>query len=269
MPLSLPRLKITIEEFDAMPHLIGWKHEYWDGMARLSPSHTAVAHLRLNLQRPSSQQERPTLGSQFLLRNVLPSDAADLIELHCRAFDESVEYAGYGADDYLRCVTDSIQGFYGAPNRSGYSAGELAGSSAVEANGKLVAALLLRQDRNDGWVIAPVMVDEGYQRQGLAQAMLRQTVDWLREHAVDELNSRCQLSNSKSLAWHAAVGFHEQPTSFAAGHRANHHRWMCRHHEAAGREAEAQHHAELAEVYWQLSVVCQELEHIAFAAKKK
>lgn len=84
---------------------------------------------------------------------------------------------------------------------------------------------------------------------------------------------RCLIAldgNTKTgMEWRAAVGFHEQPASFAASHRANHHRWMRQHHQAAGREAEAQHHAELAEVYWQLHEVCQELEHIAFAAKVK
>lgn len=260
MPLPLIEIPLSVEEYERMPHLIGWKHEYWDGIARLSPAHSAFAKLKRRLYPATDSQEPLALDSKFELRHVQPADEAGLIQLHLQSFEDAVEFAGLDEASYLKQTTNSIQAFFGAVNGSGWAAGDLHGSSLIEVDKKIVAALLLRRDHEGHWELVPIMVAAEYQRLGLAGAMLERTCQWLLETGCEELYSRCHLSNSASLAWHLACEFVELPTTLASNHRAHHHYWMQRHHLAADRTSEAQYHAALAAVYWQLSEVCRELD---------
>ncbi|MDA1051187.1 MAG: hypothetical protein O3C40_12000 [Planctomycetota bacterium] len=75
-----------------MEHRVGWKHEYWDGAARLSPQSTAV----VDLERPIKESEvlRPHLAAGYELRAIELADEQALVRLFIEAFDSSVEYAG-------------------------------------------------------------------------------------------------------------------------------------------------------------------------------
>jgi hypothetical protein len=88
MPIALPVLPMSIDAFHVMDHRLGWKHEYWDGAARLSCQHTAVAALELQLS--SHNDGSVQIGSGYRLSKLTVEDASELITLFLHSFDDAI-----------------------------------------------------------------------------------------------------------------------------------------------------------------------------------
>lgn len=232
MPLPLPVIPMTLAEFSAMPHRLGWSHEYWDGAARLSPKASAVVEFRRAISTPV------TVASQedVLIRPIQPSDAGALAGLFQSAFDGAIEFAGYSTE-MLRERADESMGEFFAVQREPDAAKRCAqqphawenASFLAEAVGRVVGATMIRKLRV-GPILEPVFVAPDWQRRGVAALLLDAALGALNsgntersdEAAVDFLYSRCHLGNPASLAWHVRFGFEEIPTLPAAQHRWQH-----------------------------------------------
>ena len=110
MPRPRPVLPMSMDEFDHMPHWLGWKHEYWDGAAQLSPQETAVVALQ---RRVEVMESRVVLAEGEELRQVRAEDEAALVELFQLAFDDAVEYAGWPQHSFREEARDSVGVFFG------------------------------------------------------------------------------------------------------------------------------------------------------------
>jgi RimJ/RimL family protein N-acetyltransferase len=239
---------MSIDEFHAMEHRLGWKHEYWDGAARLSCQPTAVASLRLGL--PTKTPTAPRLGDEFKLRTVTIADAPELVELFVNTFDTAVEYAGWPEEDYVRDAHRSIDSFFDRPTgeKQRRSTGLLEHSFVAHDGRSLVAAILVRQIEPSP-IVEPVMVDPAQQRRGLGSALLAATVASLQNSGANVLVSRCHLGNPASMDWHLRNGFSELPSYFTATHRAAHFRWLADHYRSRQQPQQAAEMLRLAE-HW-------------------
>jgi RimJ/RimL family protein N-acetyltransferase len=248
MPLERPVLPMSVEEFHAMEHRLGWKHEYWDGAAQLSCQPTAVASLRLEL--PTETPRLTKLGVGYNLRTVTVADAPELVELFVTAFDTAVEYAGWPQEDYVRDAHRSIDSFFDFPTdkKLRRAKGLLDHSFVARDGGLLVAAILVRQIE-PGPIVEPVMVEPAHQRRGLGSALLAATIDSLQNAGTNVLVSRCHLGNAASMAWHLRNGFRELSNYFTAGHRAMHFHWLTEHYETRQQPEQAAEMRRLAE-HW-------------------
>ena len=263
MPLALISEPMPIEQFHAMPHRLGWKHEYWDGRMRLSPSHTAIADFTMMIyeaQDFNSPPEQPQIGT---LRGITVDDETQLIQLHLDAFETAVEYAGYDDDHYRKLTTQSIRSFLGHGQGKRPTAGRVELSQVIEQDGRLIAAMLIRKEPEE-LIVQPVMVAPEHQRYGLARRLVNHVSDLLRAANHTVLRSRCHLGNAASMNWHTSVGFEEQPSMFAASHRYQHHLQMVRHHKTANRPQDAEYHRELANAYGQLHQACKTIEYAKY-----
>ena len=93
MPKSLPKITIPFEEYERMPHRLGWKHEYWDGKAQLSPNMCSLAAFK---RLTSVCEPAPTSGlPNRSLIPLQPQHEADLVSLFLDAFDDGIDYCGY------------------------------------------------------------------------------------------------------------------------------------------------------------------------------
>jgi GNAT superfamily N-acetyltransferase len=260
MPRPLPILPMSFDEFERMEHRLGWKHEYWDGAARLSPQESAVVALRLPLDRPLPVNRPPLNGGR--VRLVCPDDEAALVELFVRTFDDAIEFAGWPETDYHRHARESTASFFGLPSgsRAGRS-GRRDASFLIEIGTSVLGAVLVRSaDR--GPIVEPIMVDAAHRRGGLATALLAASIESLRSHVEAALFSRCHLGNAASVAWHAANGFEEIPGYFVALHRWRHFASLARHSDSAGQSHEAERMRVLAE-QWRASAESLRLERWA------
>ncbi|KAA1259498.1 Acetyltransferase (GNAT) family protein [Rubripirellula obstinata] len=243
MPASLIEIPMSIDDFRVMPHRLGWKHEYWDGMARLSPSHGAVAkfELRFNQTPPASSTSKST----YDIRGVGDVDRESLVQLHINAFDDSIEFAGYSDAAFEKEQRRSMSAFFAPENSTRRRRGLAKHSFAVVDGNDSVAAIFIRETP-DGLAVEPILVHPRYHRKGLASALFWQSCRALASEGVKVLRSSCHLGNHASMKWHLAMGFRETPNVTAASARANHHHWMARHHRFQGRLNEAESQTKLA-----------------------
>src|SRR5438067_5560926 len=81
MPIRSQRLPMSFEEWELLPYQPGWKYEYWDGCAHITPNHqTAVTTAMVTPQ---------TVNAPCALRRVLPEDEASLLAVYMEAFAEN------------------------------------------------------------------------------------------------------------------------------------------------------------------------------------
>jgi GNAT superfamily N-acetyltransferase len=226
MPGSLPVLPMSIDEFHVMDDRLGWKHEFWDGAARLSCQATAVATLKLEL--PTHNHSSRQLDEAYRFINVTTADELELIQLFHHSFYDAIEYAGWDESSYERDAERSIKTFFGRQANSDRANGLVEHSFAVWRGRAIVAAILIR-DKKSGPTMEPVMVDPAHQRLGLGSSLLAASVRSLVDAGAGVLHSRCHLGNTVSLNWHQWNGFRELPDYFSAAHRAMHFQWQAEH----------------------------------------
>lgn len=231
MPLSLPVIPMTMAEFSAMPHQLGWKHEYWDGAARLSPKASAVVEFRRAIVRPVTV----AASDSILIRSIEPFDADALAQLFESAFESAIEFAGYSTEMLRERAKESMAEFFApdhesdAERRAQQPKAWANASFVAEVAGQLVGAAMVRKIRV-GPILEPVFIAPDWQRRGIGALLLDATLKALNsvnaeksdEAAVDFLYSRCHLGNPASLAWHIRHGFEEIPNLPTAQHRWQH-----------------------------------------------
>lgn len=71
-----------------MPWRFGWKHEYWDGRAHLTPRQDHV-HLEIGSRPMVAALPRPSL------RSVRPEDERRLVQAFLEAFEDGVEFCDW------------------------------------------------------------------------------------------------------------------------------------------------------------------------------
>ena len=79
------------EEFERMPWRFGWKHEYWDGCAHITPRESHV-HVRMRVEPRAESAVTPGVT----LRAAEAADAEELIECFIETFREGVEFCNWG-----------------------------------------------------------------------------------------------------------------------------------------------------------------------------
>ena len=225
MPMPLPVLPMSIDEYRVMPHRLGWKHEYYDGAARLRPSLGAYTEYEW----PGGTASAPRRSvAAFAVRDARARDEAALIALYEAAFDDGPDHAGYPADAYRA--------------EAGKAADTSRARIHVAVSGTaLLGAIRLRDRFGDGTssaTIEPVMVHPEARRRGIASALLRRVIEASAALGIERIASGAHLANAPSMAWHDRLGFVERRGWSSVAARLGHWRWMAGHHEHAG-DAEA------------------------------
>src|SRR5262245_42722941 len=93
------------EAFQRIPRRLGWKHEYYCGMAHLRQGYTAVV-FEFDLTR------RPALTRRGI-RTVSPADATALRQPFLEAFACAPEYAGYPMAKFRSAADEYIARYFG------------------------------------------------------------------------------------------------------------------------------------------------------------
>lgn len=65
--MKSPKIPMTTEEFDLLEWKFGWKHDYWDGHAHISPRpHGIVVKIPVKKQNVKSDVEIQIVSENFL-----------------------------------------------------------------------------------------------------------------------------------------------------------------------------------------------------------
>lgn len=240
-------IPMTIEEFHRMPWKFGWKHEYFDGYAHITPRHDHV-HVRFSGEAPMTR-----LPDGMSMRPVFPGDAPGLVEAFIETFEDGVEFCDWTEamirDHAEKNITDFFAGKRGEPMDES--------RLAVEGN-RIVGAVLLCH-RDDEPVLDLLMVRPSLRRRGIARGIVGAAIGELRERGEGgNLRSAHHAANEESARWHRAFGFEEEPDIFLAKMRR-----MFYIHESSRLEEGTGEHARLEALREEWSRTVEELEEVA------
>jgi GNAT superfamily N-acetyltransferase len=192
------------EEFELVPAHPGWKQEYWDGVAHITPS-ARFAAVRLDVEL------RP-IQTPLRLRAVTGPDESALVLACLDAFRESVEYCDWEQDAIFRSARENVQAFGAGIRGEVLSASCLAIDPTVEdPAGAIAGAALLVRTKDRIPMLDMLFVRPRWQRRGLATALVCWSLDSLHRRGEVILRSRYHLANEPSQAWHRKFGFAEEP----------------------------------------------------------
>ena len=195
----------------------GWKYEYWDGKAHISPAHRAAT--------TSLDIEPRSYRSPCRIRRVESRYQQGMIDAFVAAFRDTIEYCDCDDDQVLDSARDSVIGFFSGERGIPLPASRLALVSRPEGKREsVVGASLVVEMRGGSPLLDILFVTPDWQRMGVATALVSSVVDRLHDSGYRTLQSRYNLGNDESRAWHRKFGFVEDSDPFLAD-------MYCRHAE--------------------------------------
>ena len=255
-------LPMTWEEWERLPWRFGWKHEYWDGHAHLTPRQDHV-HVRFGLRPRAVPAAPPT---RLSVRPVEPTDARGLVRAFVETFEDGVEFCDWPAHKVRENARSNIAGFFAGRRGTPLLA---ASRLALGEEGDVAGAALVT-GRETGPTLDLLMVRPSFRRRGAATtALVGAAVEELYARGVrGVLRSAHGVANEESTAWHRAFGFEEEPDLYLARlRRAYYAHEVSRHEAGAGGTGTAQEGGEtlarLRSLYELWRRRAEELEEVA------
>lgn len=243
---------MTMEEFHRLPRKLGWKYEYWEKCAHISPAHHVVTTtIDLTPRTPH------TIDSPYKLRPVETSDEPRLVSLYIDAFKDTIDFCDWEPAEIKTSAEEDIRGFYtgkrGKPlPASRVAVDEQAGSSVIGA------ALIVERNggENDfpseGGGAVPFLdilfIAPHRQRRGVAVVLVSTVMDELYRSGSRVLKSHYHLGNEASRDWHRRFGFRDEVDHFLADRYYRHAEYELRRRERLGDLTESEHRSLIAEV---------------------
>ena len=202
MPIQSQHLPMSFEVWELLPYQPGWKYEYWDGCAHITPNHQTAVTTAPVTPRP--------VHAPCVLRQDIPEDEAPLLAVYMEAFADNQAYCDYTDVAFLDAARSDLRKSF-----SGHRAPLLAASRvaviATATGEQRVGAALLSREREYGPMLDLLFIRPAWQRRGLATALVASAMNALHRAGEDTLTSCYQLANLTSQIWHRGFGFVECP----------------------------------------------------------
>jgi len=197
------RVPMTREDFDRLPFDLGWKHEYFDGHLHRSPRHvTAGAKLLLSPR---------AVTSALRIRPVTAADREPLIAGYVDAYNDTIHFWDYSPERIARAAHEDIDHYFGGRGGRPLPASRVAVTETPACGERLTGATLITEDQLDSALLRLVFVVPAWQRQGVATAMVSDTINELYASGTRLLRSQYHPGNESSRRWHRMLGFVEEP----------------------------------------------------------
>jgi GNAT superfamily N-acetyltransferase len=197
-------IAMSFDEFRLLPRDPGWKYEYFDEMAHITPR-ARFATVRVGVD------VRP-LEPPLPLRGVVASDGEALVAAFEAAFADSVDYCDVPPEGVSRSAEQNISDFYAGVRGEALPASCVAVDEGAEDKAAIVAGAALVTRAKDGCPLLDMLfVRPSWQRRALATALASWSLRELFARGEAALRSRYLLANEPSRAWHQQFGFTLEP----------------------------------------------------------
>ena len=195
---------MSLAQFRLLPRDPGWRYEYFDEMAHVTPR-ARFATVRVGVG------PRP-LEPPLPLRSVVASDREELLAAYVAAFADSVEYCDVPPEGISRSARENIRDFYAGDRGEVLPSSCVAVDDAAEDPVEVVAGAALVTRAEDGCPLLDMLfVRPRWQRRGLAAALVSWSLRELLARGEVTLRSRYLLANEPSRTWHQHFGFTVEP----------------------------------------------------------
>ena len=239
-------MPMTATEFERLPRDPGWKYEYVNGVARITPRHVVVT------MRAPVMPRIVEVGG-LTIRAMTEADRPGLVRAFHDGFRETVEYCDWSDAQIRQSGEDAIRTFFGGRRGAFHPASRLA---VAPEQPDVVAGASLVVQKADLPFLDMLFIRPRWHRRGLATALVGASMNALHAQGEPDMGSAYDLANLPSRAWHEQFGFVEQPDYTLAHARAaaaRHELWRRREigglsdAEQAALQAEAEHWERLAD----------------------
>jgi GNAT superfamily N-acetyltransferase len=200
--MERPVIPMSFEEYEVMERPFGWKVEYWDGHARLSPRAIGV-RTKINLC-PRNLPHQRLISPNHRLVPVSPDYREQMMAGYFETFSESIEFCGWPAAAIQDSAAKDIGNYFAGKRGEPLAASVLA--LAPDSQQLAGLALLIRRSEQGAYMDL-LYVRPEFQRQGVATAMLNWAIDALIELGFPTLSSAYHICNEPSRLWHHRQGF--------------------------------------------------------------
>ncbi len=196
-------IRMSIEEFEIMSYPFGWKAEYWDNHAHLSP--------REHIVKTRVVLEPQALIGSFNLMPVKTSFKEQMIEAFFESFRDSVEFCDWPENQIRLHAQKNINGYFQGSRGKPLSASVI----VMRPNMNQVVGLALFLENREGHTKLDLLyVVPSYQRKGIATQMVAHAANILYDEGVQTLYSAYHICNEGSHDWQHSYGFLEIPDQF-------------------------------------------------------
>ncbi len=198
-------IPMSFEAYEVMERPFGWKVEYWDGHARLSPRSIGVT-TKINLT-PRNFSHHHTLIP------VRPDYHDQMMAGYLETFSASVEFCGWPSASIAESAARDISNYFSGKRGEPLSASVLA---LAPGSQELAGLALLIHRPNYGAYMDLLYVRPAFQRQGAGTAMLNWAIADLITAGFPTLSSAYHVCNEPSRLWHHRHGFEDEPDWYYA-----------------------------------------------------
>ncbi|MBO0614551.1 MAG: hypothetical protein RL122_2447 [Pseudomonadota bacterium] len=189
------RIPMTVEEYHLMEQPFGYKVEYWDDHAVITPRENhVVTQLRVVARVVSPVCRLVALD---------PSRQQEMAETFFDAFHDTVEFCDWNESHVREFAAHSISGYFAGKRGVPYPASVM----ALAEDGSIIGLTLLLTDEAGEVCLDLLCVVPAYQRQKIATSMVASVVNHLAVMGVETLSSAYHICNDSSRHWHHLFGF--------------------------------------------------------------
>ena len=193
---------MSIEEYELSEHPLGWKMEYWDGAAHLTPREMGV-RTRLDLTTFSLPEAQNPFEHPLI--PVDDSYAEQMIDGYFACFVNSVEFCNWPIKEIQaaaqRDITNYLAGQRGKPSP--------ASVIALDPKTQKLAGLALFKIKGEQIHLRLLYVRSPHRRQGIATAMIHHGIHHLTVENHQQLTTRYHICNPQSRQFYHKLGFQD------------------------------------------------------------
>lgn len=205
--MEIPIIPMSTEEYELSEHPLGWKMEYWNGEAHLTPREMGV---KTRLDLTTFALSKPQNPHQHTLVPVDDSYAEQMVDGYFACFVNSVEFCNWPIKDIQeaaqRDITNYLSGKRGIPSS--------ASVIALEASTQQLSGLALFKTKEEQICLSLLYVRSPFRRQGLATTMLQHGIHHLIKENCQQLTTRYHICNHQSRQFYHKLGFQDSLDPF-------------------------------------------------------
>ena len=201
--MDCPLIPMSFDEFETIEHLLGWKTEYWDGYAHLTPRCTGV-ETRLSFD--SVSRLAHTVPKRITLIPLTLDYTQHIIDGYIDAFINSVEFCGWPTDSIFEEAHRDISLYFEGKRGEPLSASVI----ALEPTTKMVVATaLVTNKKEQGACLELLYVRPSRQRTGIGTSIIYRIIHALARQGHSQLTSRYHICNYHSRQFYHKIGFQD------------------------------------------------------------
>jgi len=190
---------MTIREFELMEHPFGYKAEYWDGKAVITPKEQNVT-TRLAIK-PQS------IHNNYDLRPITSNIKQELIQGYIEVFQDSIEFCNWPQNEIRKHATRHINGYFSGKKGNPCSTSTIA---ITADKNSIVGLALFLINKREQVILDLLYVKPAWQRQKVATTLVSSAINHLHGKGIKELYSAYHICNKISQKWHHEFGFEDK-----------------------------------------------------------